>query len=282
MLAYAGTWLTLLPVVLSKNGIGLLPYDVPFAVFAVLFILSGLLGPTLSAIVMTGATEGKAGVRRLLRRYMLWRVGVQWWLLVLFGYVALYLLSAVPALGAAPLSALAQKWPLLFASYLPAVLTFNLVTALGEEPGWRGFALPRLQTQYGPVVGSLILGTLHAGWHLPVFFLPALGFGHFTVSFFVTWIPAVWATTLVWTWIFNNTKGSILIAILLHSAFDAAGSFVFLTLLKINTTDTGITGPISAWQLGLYIAWAVLVLIATRGRLSYKREQTAAVSLPDE
>ena len=65
-LAYAGTWLTLAPVVLSKSGVGALPYETPFPVFAALFILSGFLGPTLAAFVMTGITTGKAGVRLLL------------------------------------------------------------------------------------------------------------------------------------------------------------------------------------------------------------------------
>ena len=142
-LAYAGTWLTLAPVVLSKSGVGALPYETPFPVFAALFILSGFLGPTLAAFVMTGITTGKAGVRLLLKRYVQWRVGVQWYALVLFGYVALNLLVATAVVGVGPLGALGGKWPLIFTLYLPTLFTFNLVTSLGEEPGWRGFALPR-------------------------------------------------------------------------------------------------------------------------------------------
>src|SRR5262245_2107211 len=74
LLAYMGTWVTLAPVVLSKSGVGALPWETPFPVFAALFILSGFLGPTLAAFVMTGVTTGRAGIRLLLRRYVQWRV----------------------------------------------------------------------------------------------------------------------------------------------------------------------------------------------------------------
>jgi membrane protease YdiL (CAAX protease family) len=271
VLAYAGTWLVLLPVVLAQGNLGVLPYSMPFAVLAVLFILSAFTGPTLAAFVVTGATEGRAGVGRLLRRYVLWRVGPQWYLLVLFGYVAFYLSVGGIALGGLPIETLAPKWPLLFTAYLPAVLTFNLVTSLGEEPGWRGFALPHLQRKYGALPASLILGTLHAFWHLPVFFIAMLGFGQLAPQFFATWIPAVWATTIVWTWIFNSTKGSLLIAILLHAAFDAAGSFVLSQLLVLNTAPLAVKQWAAGAELALFIGAALFVLALTRGRLGYKR-----------
>lgn len=273
VLAFAGTWLTIAPVVFSRSGaFSVLPYSVPFAVFAILFILSGLTGPTLAAFIMTAVTEGRPGVGRLLRRYILWRVGPQWYLLVLFGYVALNLVGASFALGLTPWLTMAQKLPLLVAPYLVNVFTFNLVTALGEEPGWRGFALPRLQRKYGPVAGSLILGTFHALWHLPIFFIPALGFGQLSLGFFATWLPAVWATTLTWTWIFNNTKGSLLVAILLHSAMDAAGGFALVTVLAVGSLSKAAQATISYGYLGLLVGITLLLIVVTRGRLSYHRD----------
>jgi membrane protease YdiL (CAAX protease family) len=272
-LAYTGTWLAIAPVALSKSGVGALPWETPFPVFAALFILSGFLGPTLAAFVMTGVTTGKAGVRLLLRRYVQWRVGVHWYALVLFGYVALNLLVAATIVGAGPLGASAGKWPLIFTLYLPTLFTFNLVTSLGEEPGWRGFALPRLQLKYGPVGGSVVLGLLHGMWHLPVFFLPALGFGHFTLAFFATWIPAILATTILWTWVFNNTKGSLLIAIILHAAADAAGAFALFTLLGVDKMPLPIQERIGYVYLATLVGVALLVIALTRGRLSYRREE---------
>jgi uncharacterized protein len=279
-LAYAGTWLTLAPVVLSKSGVGALPYETPFPVFAALFILSGFLGPTLAAFVMTGITTGKAGVRLLLKRYVQWRVGVQWYALILFGYIALNLLVAGAVVGVGPLGALGGKWPLIFTLYLPTLFTFNLVTSLGEEPGWRGFALPRLELKYGPVGGSVILGLLHGMWHLPVFFLPMLGFGHFTLAFFATWIPAILATTILWTWVFNNTKGSLLIAIILHAAADAAGSFALYSLLSVDKMALPIQMQIGYVYLGALVGVALLVIALTRGRLSYRREEVERMIYP--
>jgi membrane protease YdiL (CAAX protease family) len=273
VLAYAGTWLTLAPVLLSRSGtLGFLPYSVPFGVFAVLFILGGLTGPTLAAFIMTAVTEGRPGVGRLARRYTLWRVGPQWYLLVLLGYVALNLLAASFALGLAPWLTMAHKLPLLLAPYLVSVLTFNLVTALGEEPGWRGFALPRLQRKYGPVGGSLVLGTFHALWHLPIFFIPALGSGRLTPALLMVWLPGVWATTITWTWIVNNAKGSLLIAILMHSAMDAAGGFTLFTVLAVGSLSKATQAVISYGNLGLLVGIALLLIVLTRGRLSYHRD----------
>ena len=175
VIAFAGTWLFNLPAVLSKNGLGLLPFTVPFLLFAVLFLLSSYAGPTLAAFLVTAVTEGKPGVWHLLRRYVRWRVGIRWYLFVLLGYIVLYLLAASFFLGVAPLSALIQKWPLLFTSYLPAILVFPGIITWGEEPGWRGFALPLLQTLLQrPVVAGLVLGVIWALWHLPLYINPAV------------------------------------------------------------------------------------------------------------
>ncbi len=129
--------------------------------------LTMIAGPTISAFIMTAATEGKAGVSRLLRRYVLWRVGVPWYLLVLIATPVLLLLSILilPG-GTAIVRSLVVNYPL---SYL---VTMFLGGPFFEEPGWRGFALPRLQQHIGPVRGSLLLGVLWTFWHLPVFFIP--------------------------------------------------------------------------------------------------------------
>jgi hypothetical protein len=99
LLAYSLTWLGWSPWFLSEAGVGLLPYD--GGEFDVLFNVAGLvLGPTLAAFVVTAATEGREGVRRLLRRIVLWRVGLRWYLFVFAGIPAIVLLSAVVVPGA--------------------------------------------------------------------------------------------------------------------------------------------------------------------------------------
>src|SRR4051794_8829635 len=168
IIAYAGTWLVWLPLALSEDGSGLLPFSNPL--LATTFAFAAFLGPFLSGFVMTGATEGRAGLGRLLRRFVLWRVGIQWYLFVLLGVPLIFTLTTVLMPGAAAsFKGLATLAPLPLLGLF--VYVFFLGGPLGEEPGWRGFALPRLQRLHGPLVGSLILGPLWALWHLPLFFV---------------------------------------------------------------------------------------------------------------
>src|SRR5215210_9440794 len=216
VLAYAGTWLFELPYVLSEDGSGLLPFSSPVVQW--MMPVSIFMGPFLAAFVMTGATEGRAGVRRFLRRFVLWRVGFRWYLFAFVGIPVIAVLSVVvipgvlgsfQGLGAlAPLSVLGVF-----------VYVFFLGGALGEEPGWRGFALPRLQSMHGPLVGTLILGPLWALWHLPLFFTP---WNVLTTFNLVVFVLATTCLAIIYTWVFNNTKGSVLMAILLHASFNAS------------------------------------------------------------
>jgi membrane protease YdiL (CAAX protease family) len=166
LIAYAGSWLVWMPLVLSEDGVGLLPFSSPLLAI-VLLSIGTFLGPTLSAFIMTGITEGSAGVRRLLGRIVLWRVGLRWYLFALIGIPLVMVLGTFVLPGA-----LASFEPIdpLFAltSYLPFFVFILLLGPLGEEPGWRGFALPRLQLLYGPLVGSIILWPLWVFWHLPL------------------------------------------------------------------------------------------------------------------
>ncbi len=274
VIAFAGAWLALLPLVLDTHGFGLLPITFPDMV---LFPLASIAGPTLASFVMTAATSGKAGVRQLLRRYVLWRVGIQWYLLAIFSPVLVLLVVESILLGATPLNALLQKWPLIFSSYLPNVLLIVLVVQVFEEGGWSGFALPRLQRKYGAVLAACILGILWALWHLPTFFINSFeGSGKVPLPLVLPSLGLllVYALPLriIWTWVFNNTKTSILIAILLHAAADAAITLVFFGFLNVNI-------HLSGWQAVLFGAWdfriayavlALLVILFTRGHLSYK------------
>jgi len=104
--------------------------------------------------------------------------------------------------------------------------TYVLVVILGgplfEEPGWRGFALPRLQPLHGPLVGTLILGLLWALWHLPEFLVPSWAESSGGRSFLamIKFVAAASAFAIVITWVFNHTKGSVFTAILVHASID--------------------------------------------------------------
>ena len=129
------------------------------------------LGPTVAALVMTVVTEGRAGIRRLLARFVLWKVPFVWYLFIFLGIPLVFILGTVFLPGSA-----ASFDHLSAATWLSYVWKFPLVLAVGgpllEEPGWRGFALARLQAKWGPLVGTLILGFLWAAWHYPQYLMP--------------------------------------------------------------------------------------------------------------
>jgi membrane protease YdiL (CAAX protease family) len=272
VIAFAGTWLTILPLLLGMDGLGLLPYR--FGDAGILFaLLSTFTGPLLAAYLVTAVTSGRAGVRALRRRYIQWRVGVLWYIIALFGYFLIWLAGYSVWLNGAPLTALLAQPALILSAYL-APFTLLLVLAFGEETGWRGYALPRLQQRYGPMRGTLILATLHGLWHIPALLVPGfISGGTFSLPFIVGWIGTVVAATFLYTWIFNHTAGSLLIAIIVHAGSNASSSLLSALVPK----DPALSG----WQAAIYQSqWnlanlipfavaAVLLIAVTRGRLGY-------------
>ena len=265
-MAYALTWLAWSPWYLSKAGVGLLPYDGD-SISDYLNTVALALGPTLSAFIMTGVTGGRDGVRRLLRRIVLWRVGLGWYLFVLVGIPAILVLSTIVLPGALA-SFQASAVPSTMFLYVVAGPVFLFAGGpVFEEIGWRGFAFPRLQRLHGPLVGSLVLGVLWGVWHLPLFLIPSWDTPHgnyLDVALFVIWAVS---TTIVLTWVFNNTKGSVLLAILAHGSINSAAVAVY-GLFPAPAVTEGITNVV----IGFGVA-ALLVVVLTRGRLGYRQEE---------
>jgi uncharacterized protein len=261
LIAYAGSWLVVLPYLRSAGGAGLLPFNWPIP-FPVSATLAPFAGPCLAAFIMTGVTQGSAGIRHLLGRIVLWRVGVWWYLFALVGIPAIMVLGAlvlpgVPATWQAPALSLLLTYPFSF------VVSLIIGGPLGEEIGWRGFALPRLQRVQGPFVGSLNLGLLWAFWHLPYFWMPEWGTPKGTVLDIVWFVLGAIALTIVYTWVFNNTKGSLLIVILAHASNDA---FFINQLFRAPIVTDSLLPVVVGFG-----AVAVLLIILTRGRLDYDR-----------
>lgn len=220
-------------------------------------------GPILPAFLMTALTEGRTGMGRLLSRCILWRVGLRWYLFALIGFPALLLLSVLLPPGA--ITSTRLPVPLLVLSYLPAfVLIFLVGGPLVEEPGWRGFALPRLEQRFGPLMGTLLLGALWGLWHLPLFlFTPGYngaGTGFIGISLpFVAFVIGEVALAVIFTWVYHHTHGSLLLTMLLHASTNTVIGTVFAT---------------QRGYLSLYLAYlvvAVLLIGVTRGRLSSRR-----------
>jgi membrane protease YdiL (CAAX protease family) len=224
-----------------------------------------IVGPTLAAFLMAWATEGRAGVLDLLHRFILWRVGARWHLFALFAIPATVLLSYLVIPG--NLAAFRVPAPTFALTYLVYFIgVFILGGALFEEPGWRGFALPRLQGRFGPLVGSLVLGALWSVWHLPFFLFIAgyNGAGPSAIDIgaaFALFAVRMTAFTFIITWLFNNARGSLLTTMLVHASLNAATNFVPKT-------------PEFAASLAIcLVGLALAVGVATRGRLGYPRYQ---------
>jgi membrane protease YdiL (CAAX protease family) len=227
-------------------------------------------GPTLAAIIMTGITEGKAGLLRLRQRLQQRRAGRQWYLFILLGIPALLLLGIV--IQPEALASFQGLTLRLLVSYPVYFVIVFFGVALPEEIGWRGFALPRMQLRYGPLWGTLLLGVLWAFWHL-LFFLtpvhgggPGTGFATFLTNFSIFFLM-VMAVAIITTWVFNHTRGSIFISNLVHASVDTPQLVWIPLFLAVDETRLNL-----AVLIGFGIP-ALLIIILTRGRLGYQPSQ---------
>src|SRR3954451_5169128 len=213
------------------------------------------LGPFVAAIIIAAIVGGRREVKDLLSRLVRARVSWRYYAFVFALPIALCLAAAAVALvvtGSHPAIPGSDKW-----RELPERFIFIfLFIGLGEEPGWRGFALPRLQRGHNPIVASLILAPVWALWHLPLFgneFAPAV-----IPAFLISLV----AGTLVQTWIFNRTRGSVFAQMLFHATVNTVGSGLIFPLMK---------GPsfVTFWYVYalLWLAAGVVVSIPRRGRL---------------
>lgn len=263
-LAYGLSWLVWSPLLLSTDGVGLLVFDFPGAgsTAQLLGILPGAyLGPLAAAFAVTAAAEGRAGLRRWARRLTHWRVGWRWYAAVLTAVPAVILVSTLALPGAA--SGIQTVGALVLLAYLPVLVVQVLTTSLAEEPGWRDFALPRLQRRFGALTGTVVLGLLWGGWHLPLFLTPAWAGPDVTwlgpVEFVVTCVPI----SIVMTWVFNRTRQSVPLLMVLHASINSVMSLVWTQVFPtLDPSSDAAHAVLIAATLS-----AAVVLLATRGRL---------------
>ena len=180
-------------------------------------------GPIIAAFIAVAIANGRTGVVNLLKDMIRWKVGVRWYL-VAFALPLGITLAAIylnALLGApAPTGARLSEWYLL----IPAFVTTTLLAgALTEEPGWRGFALPRYQLKYSALTSSLIVGLIWFSWHLPLLLTNDKGGQRPPLQYFFLLL----GMSIVFTWLYNGTKGSVFLAILMHGAFNTFAAFFF-------------------------------------------------------
>src|SRR5918998_1807124 len=225
VMAFGFGWMSLIPILLSENGFGVVPIELPLTLVQT---LATLLGLALPAFLVTAATGGREGVRDLLSRLLRWRGGGRWELVAIFGLFVAVLLAAVPFLGAAPLEALGHKWGLLFTVFLPGVVLPFLHTNLWEELGWTGYLQSTLQERRGPLLASVIVAPFFALFHLPALFVSGWimdegyslsQFPDAQVQIGFLMVFAVFVRVLI-MWLYNGSGRSILIIGLFHAALN--------------------------------------------------------------
>jgi membrane protease YdiL (CAAX protease family) len=181
--------------------------------------------PTYSALIVSWIIGGKSEVRRLLSGFARWNVGLRWYLGAAYLFLGPLAVALVYIALGNPVPGIQPGVTILM---ILAQLVHNLFSGpLAEEAGWRGFALPRLQKKHNALVSSLILGTVWCCWHIPLYFLP--GSSQQGIPFPVYLMLNIALATYM-TFLYNNTRGSLIVAVLAHFAFNCSGGFIAGTL----------------------------------------------------
>jgi membrane protease YdiL (CAAX protease family) len=241
ILAYAISWSIGVPLALAHQGI--IPAILPqWTHYLVAF------GPMLSAIIVTWISQGLPGLKDLGGRITRWSCP-KWWIIssspLIIGFVIIKILNRFSG-SEISISNLGEV------NFLPplagwgALLLWVFTFGLGEETGWRGFALPRLQKGRSSLAATMILAALWALWHLPQFFYV------FEPSMAIGWLIGLFAGAVVLTWLYNSATDSILIVAIWH------GCFNFMTA---STANMGILPAVLST---IVILWAVLVIVQTK------------------
>jgi membrane protease YdiL (CAAX protease family) len=260
VLAYLISWTIWAPLYLPKLGIKGLPV-LPYQHFL------GAFGPAISAFLVTYALKGKQGIIDLLQRVVKWNVHWRWYAIVFVSTIGVFFVAATFVYSicneTATLRGLgtSNEFPNLS---VVGFFVLNLFTfGFGEEIGWRGFVLPSLQTRYNAFVATLLLTIGWACWHLPAF-LYRPSYSNMNVAGFVGFFISLLAGSILLTWLYNSTKGSIFLVALFH------------TLIEIIFTSNNISPLISAFEGTIIAVLACVVLITFKPKsLSRKMRQMA-------
>ncbi|WP_256295964.1 CPBP family intramembrane glutamic endopeptidase [Haloarchaeobius salinus] len=181
----------------------------------------GGFGPPVGAAVVIWASGGS--LRKWVSQMFKWRIGARWWLLA-FGlpFVVLALGSGLFVLLGGPVDLSSVESPLIYLF----VLAWGTVWGGGQEDlGWRGFMLPVLQEKYSALVSSLLVGVTWAGWHLPLFLNATTTHGGWPLSQQLLWLVSILAGSVLWTWMYNSTGGSVLAVAVFHAGINGMGLY---------------------------------------------------------
>jgi membrane protease YdiL (CAAX protease family) len=243
-IAYGWAWLVFVPIVMLRAPL-------PWTIVATF-------GPTVAALITHRVTTGSW---RAFRISTTWRRTVG----ATVAGVALMILAYVVLPGVMTADPRKLHW-----SILTSVAVYNYSTLLGgplgEEPGWRGYALPRLETALGPVRGSLVLGLLWTGWHLPLFLYPG-----WTSSPLWVYVLFLTGQSVILTYGANLARFGIITPIAMHATFNTVSRFLQGLFAD---TEPSARVPFDLVMALCGLATALVLIVATRGRLGYREDST--------
>jgi len=247
ILAFGISWLGMISMVLGSRNIA--PFDSPYFQFLSIFYA---VGPALAAAIVAQMTHGKTGVGNLLKGLIRWRVGLVWYIIAVLSPVVLFTVTQVATqLLSLPVTIVMPPVNLSPYFIFGSIVSFLANTC--EEIGWRGFALPRLQNRYNALLATLIVGILWGLWHFPLVFLA----GPMSEYPFL-WFISIVTDAFMYTWIYNSTKGSILLVALFHGSGNIVGAFI-----------TGVS-PVAYALVNCVVA---IALVAVLGKTNLARQE---------
>jgi hypothetical protein len=236
VLTFVIGWLAYIPVMLNN-------VQPTFGAFIFLY------SPALAALITVCLVNGFTGIKAVLKRYFLWKFPIRWYLLSVLLLPAIFLAAG----GALLLTKNTSLWTTSPWYFVVASFGFLMIINSGEEIGWRGFALGRLQSVIkSPLVASIVLGVIWGLWHLPLYLDPRQA--GFPLILFLLFIIGI---SIIYMVLFNSTGGSLLLAVILHASTDIAPRFMQIAHFTVVS-----------WLIIVALTWvsALILFFSTKNR----------------
>jgi membrane protease YdiL (CAAX protease family) len=249
VLSYTFFWGFLILIMSILGILRLQPDALPAWAMPIIGILGSWM-PNLAAVIVTGVLAGREGIRQLLGKFFAYRIAVRWYIVALLPFLLAFVAAGLYRLagGAVPGNMG------LSAGFWAGLIIMNLLQgATGEEAGWRGFALPRLQETHEPVKASLILGFIWNFWHLPLWLLSGYS-GLDLLIYVLAFSISIISLTFLLTWISSKTPNSLVPIVITHFSFNAS-----LNLVDARGLGLGQTLPLLVITAGIYLVTAIVV-----------------------
>ena len=264
VLAYVIIWVVLLPILLLPQRAEQLDFLLMVAAYA----------PFLAALITTLLYEGRSGLWEWLKSVFKWRIPIIWYLIggvfINFLFVALHIGLYILLGGHIVLAGGDPPWYSYLVTFpIIVLISFPFGSGLGEEAGWRGFALPKLLERYSPVTASIILGVLWGFWHTPALLMTSWEGASQGILLFIYVIPL----TIIMTWIYCKSHGSTIPVMLMHTGGNIYGSMLTSSLIMETVLVDSPGLDFTILKTIYYTAVAVVLLIVTKGRLGYSGEE---------